>query len=240
LTSSLPLTLGAGKSFTFSVTFTPKATGTAAGNIALTSNASGAAPSIPLSGSGTATGQLAVSPSSFAFGNVVVGQSKAMTVNLGATGANLTVTAASTGSAEFALTGPSLPTTIQSGGNVSFSLTFTPQSSGAANTNVSFTTSASSAPITESSSGTGVAPPEHSADLSWPADSSTVMGYNVYRGGTSGGPYSKLNASTDDATTYTDGTVQAGKTYYYVVTAVGNSGKESSYSNQVSAVIPTP
>jgi hypothetical protein len=34
--------------------------------------------------------------------------------------------------------------------------------------------------------------------------------------------------------------VVSGQTYYYVVTAEGTTGLESGYSNQVTAVIPTP
>jgi len=44
----------------------------------------------------------------------------------------------------------------------------------------------------------------------------------------------------DASTTYSDASVQAGQTYYYVVTAVDGTGAESPYSNQVQAVIPTP
>lgn len=72
------------------------------------------------------------------------------------------------------------------------------------------------------------------------ASTSTVVGYNVYRGTQSGGPYAVLNSAADAATTYTDSTVQAGQTYYYVVTAVDSSGNESVNSNQAQAVVPTP
>ena len=77
--------------------------------------------------------------------------------------------------------------------------------------------------------------------LSWTASiSSNVVGHNLYRGTTSGGPYTKLNLSLIGATNYTDTTVQAGQTYYYVVTAVNNSNLESVYSNVAPAVVPTP
>jgi fibronectin type 3 domain-containing protein len=42
----------------------------------------------------------------------------------------------------------------------------------------------------------------------------------------------------DGTRTFTDTTVQAGHTYYYVVTAVDSSNVESTYSNQVVASIP--
>jgi hypothetical protein len=54
-----------------------------------------------------------------------------------------------------------------------------------------------------------------------------------------GGPYSKINSAVNTSTAYTDNTVTAGQTYYYVTTAVDGSGNESGYSNQVQAVIPT-
>jgi hypothetical protein len=81
-----------------------------------------------------------------------------------------------------------------------------------------------------------VAPALHYVTLSW----NTVSGaasYNVYRGATSGGPYSQITSGISPAT-YTDDNVTAGATYYYVVTDVSNSGQESSYSNEAQAVVP--
>ena len=72
------------------------------------------------------------------------------------------------------------------------------------------------------------------------ADIHAVVGYNLYRGATSGGPYAKLNPVLNASTSYTDNSVQAGTTYYYVSTAVNGSGTESTYSNQLQAVIPSP
>ena len=62
----------------------------------------------------------------------------------------------------------------------------------------------------------------------------------MYRSTTSGSGYVKLNSSLSVSTAYTDNSVVAGTTYFYVTTAVDSSGNESSYSNQVQAVIPTP
>ena len=79
----------------------------------------------------------------------------------------------------------------------------------------------------------------HSVTLSWTASiSPNITGYNIYRSMTSGGPYTKLNSSLIAATTYLDTAVQAGQTYYYVVTSVDLSGVESAYSNQATAVVP--
>jgi hypothetical protein len=81
----------------------------------------------------------------------------------------------------------------------------------------------------------------HSVTLTWTASATSgVTGYNVYRGGASTGPFSKVNATVVNGNTYTDTSVAAGGTYYYVATAVAGSG-ESGYSTPaVQAKVPTP
>jgi len=81
-------------------------------------------------------------------------------------------------------------------------------------------------------------PTTHSATLSWTASTSTVSGYNVYRGSVSGGPYTLVNNSLVTLLTFTDSAVQSGQTYFYVTTAVDGSGNESLYSNETTAAIP--
>jgi uncharacterized repeat protein (TIGR03803 family) len=79
----------------------------------------------------------------------------------------------------------------------------------------------------------------HTVNLSWEASTSqNIVGYNVYRGPSSSGPYNKINSALDPSTSYSDGSVQSGQTYYYVTTAVDSSGMESAYSNQSQAIIP--
>ena len=78
----------------------------------------------------------------------------------------------------------------------------------------------------------------HTANLTWDASTSRVVGYNVYRGANPNGPYTKINSTLDPNTSYSDSTVQAGQTYYYLTTAVDKDGVESAYSNQTEAVIP--
>ena len=84
----------------------------------------------------------------------------------------------------------------------------------------------------------------HPTILNWTAStSSNLQGYNVYRSTTSGGTYTKINTTLIPytKTTFTDGTCQAGQTYYYVATAVDTSGNESAYSSPpTQANIPTP
>jgi uncharacterized repeat protein (TIGR03803 family) len=78
---------------------------------------------------------------------------------------------------------------------------------------------------------------QNTVNLTWDPSTSPVAGYNVYRGTTPGGPYSKLNSALIVPTSYSDMTAQSGQTYYYVTTAVDFQGDESAYSNQTKAVI---
>jgi hypothetical protein len=236
---TLPLTLIPGQSFTFGAFFTPTSAGNASGNIAVLSNASNPNLAISMSGSGAVAGQLTVSPGTLSFGSVVVGQSKSMTATINATGSTVIVSSAATGTSEFALSGQSFPFSIAAGTSATITVTFTPQATGAASDSASFTSYAAKSPV-EALTGNGTAPPQHRVDLTWNASTSSATGYNIYRGGSSGGPYSQINSTLDSATSYIDTTVVAGNTYFYVTTAVDGNGVESVNSNQVKTVIPTP
>jgi hypothetical protein len=70
-----------------------------------------------------------------------------------------------------------------------------------------------------------------SATLNWTGNGSF---YNIYRGNSSGGPYTNIvNATTNH--TYLDGNVQNGVAYYYIVTALNILGEESTYSSEAVA-----
>jgi len=240
---SLPLSLTPGQHFTFSVTFAPPSAGSYSENISIISDASNPTLTVPLSGSGTATqaGQLTVSPTNLDFGNVTVGSNGVLSGTLTANGSSVTVSSGMIDNPEFVLSGISFPVTIPAGQKASFTVTFTPQATGAASGSLTFQSDAANSPTVETLTGTGDPPPQHSVDLSWTAsDSQDVTGYNVYRGAKSGGPYTKINSSLDSSTAYTDNSVVAGQTYYYVTTAVNSSNQESTYSNQAKAVIPKP
>jgi hypothetical protein len=80
----------------------------------------------------------------------------------------------------------------------------------------------------------------HSVHLNWaPSNSTGVLGYNVYRGTQSGGPYVRLNPALLANPDYLDATVLSGQTYYYAVTAV-SAVMESGRSAEAVAAIPTP
>ena len=238
-----PVTLISGQSVTFSVIFTPPSAGSASGNLAIVSSASNPTLNIPLSGTGTAPGQLAVSPTSLAFGNVVVGTSANLTATLSATGASVTVSSVNLSSSEFTLSGISFPTTITAGNNLPFTVTFTPQATGAASGTASFVSNASNSPTVLSLGGTGTPAPVHSVLLNWTAStSSNISGYNMYRGPSTNGPWGgPINSSLISGTTYTDNSVVDGQTYYYEATAVDSSNQESAKSTPAAqAIIPPP
>lgn len=234
---TFPLTIAAGQSFTFVVAFSPPAAGMVNGSFQALNASNSALITIPLTATGTPAGQLTMSPTSEAFGSVNVGSSSTQNGSLMANGTTVTVTSATSSSSEFAIAGISFPITIAAGQSIPYSLTFTPQMSGAASATLSFASNASDPSLAESLSGTGVAH-QYSVVLTWTGSTSQVTGYNVYRSGASGGPFTKINSALDGNTTYTDATISTSQTYYYVTTAVDPSGNESSYSNQVQVVIP--
>ncbi len=236
---TLPLTLTSTQSVTFTATFKPTSAGAVSGSLSVVSDASNSPLNIALSGTGTAAGTLAVSPTSHSFGNVTVGVGSPLTGSLTATGASVTVASASLNNSEFVLSGISLPVTLAAGKSAGFTVTFTPQASGATSASLSFSSNASNSPAVQSMTGTGTAAGQHTADLTWTASADAVS-YNIYRSTVSGGPYTMINTSSVSTTAYTDSTVVSGDTYYYVATSVNASSEESGYSNQTTAVIPTP
>lgn len=74
-----------------------------------------------------------------------------------------------------------------------------------------------------------------SIDLSWNAvlGDPTLYGYQVLRSTTNGGPYAQIATTT--TASYSDTSVIANSTYYYVVRAVDQSFNHSGNSNQVQA-----
>jgi hypothetical protein len=227
---TFPLALSPGQSVTVAITFAPQSSGVTGGSLFV----SGPALNVPLTGTGTTVGQLAISPAALAFGSVIIGETGTQTTVLSATGGDVTVSSAASSNSQFALSGATFPLTIPAGTSAQLSVVFAPQSAGASSAKLSFASNSSSTPAAEPAAGTGLAP---QVSLGWSASASQVQGYNVYRG-VSPGVYSKINSSIDPGTTYTDTTVTPGTTYYYAATAVSASGEESTYSAPVQIAVP--
>jgi hypothetical protein len=238
---TLPLNVNAGKQTTITIAFLPTSVGAAIGNISIVSNAPTSPTSVGLSGTGTAaTLTLGISPPSLSFGNVTTSTSSApQNVTITNTGnANVTFSQITLNGSAYAMTGGSAPVTISPSQNLVLTIRFSPTVTGSISGSISMASNASGSPATVSLSGTGVTAVQHSVALTWNASTSTVSGYNVYRGTVSGGPYTKINSSLLAILSYADSTVQSGTTYYYVTTAVDSGGDESVYSTGASGTIP--
>src|SRR5215469_3214349 len=232
-----PVTLSSGQRATFYVSFRPQTSGSVTGNLKISSNAPSPSLSVPLSGTGSTPGKMTVSPSSINFGSVTIGTKKSQRGTVSAVNGPVTVSAANVSGTEFRVSGLSFPFTLSAGHTASYTLTFAPTASGSTSSTVTWHSSASNSPVRQSLTGSGT----HLVALTWRASTSRhIVGYNIYRGHRSGGPYTKINTALDPNTHDIDYKVLAGTTYYYVVTAVNSRGRESVYSNQVKSVIPYP
>jgi hypothetical protein len=239
---ALPAAVASGSSTTFNVAFGPASAGAVSGSVSLVSNAAGSPLAIPLSGTGvSSTLSLSANSSSVTFPSVAVGSNSSQSVILTNNGnSTVTIGTVSVTGAGFSASGVAAGQMIGAGQTATLSVAFAPASAATVSGTVTVTSNATNSPINISLSGTGTQAVAHSVSLSWTASTSTVVGYNVYRSTISGGPYTLITSSTVPGTTYTDNGVQAGMTYFYVVTAVDSSGNESAFSNEASVTVPTP
>ena len=247
-TASLPIVLAPSQSSTITLSFSPKTTGAVKGSLSITVDGAADPAEVPVTGTGIGAAELAVSPSTLSFGSVAVGSSLNKTGALTAGTSDVKVSSAAWSGQGYALSGITFPVTVPAGKSVSFTVTFTPEATGSSQGSVSFVSNAANSPTVEMFTGSGSQTQsqnpggvQHTVNLAWDASSSSsVVGYYMYRGTQSGGPYSRLNSSPQAATDYSDDTVASGQTYYYVVTSVDSASAESSYSNQAKVVVPTP
>jgi hypothetical protein len=188
--------------------------------------------------SAPATLLLNSSSSSLSFGSVNVASSGTQNVTMTNAGnSNVTIGQVMVAGAGFNSTGAS-GIILAPGQSTTLTSTFAPSASGAAAGSITVSSNASNSPSSISLTGMGVAAVNHTASLSWAAAVSGVTGFNAYSSSTPGGPYTKLTFSPVTSPSYTDSSVQSGRTYYYVVTAVNASNQESGYSSEVSAIVP--
>jgi hypothetical protein len=241
-TNTCGSSVAAGANCTIAVMFTPSVTGTEAASLSISDNASGSPQTVSLSGTGTAA-LASLSPTSLGFGNQAVDMtSTAQTVTLSNTGnAALSITSLAltgTNASDFAQTN-TCGSSVAAGANCTIAVMFTPSVTGTEAASLSISDNSSGSPQTVSLSGAGT----HDVILTWTASTTPgVVGYDVYRGTTSGGPYpTQLNSASVNGTTYCDASVQAGQTYYYVVTAVASDDvTQSADSLPASATVPSP
>lgn len=184
-----------------------------------------------------AAGELAVSPAKLTFGKVTVGTWKTRSGTLTAGNSKITVHSADWSGDGFTVMGITFPVTVPAGQSVPFKVVFAPHSDGAVTGKLTFHSDADNSPQT-SFAGTGTTNPAHAVSLAWKSPSSSIAGFNVYRGLASKGPFTRINSSVHPHSTFTDGSVVGGSTYYYMTTSVNKKGKESKFSNRVQVQIP--
>lgn len=157
---SVPATLSASQSATLSVKFAPTTTGSLAGSLTITSDATGSPLTVSLSGTGTAapTGQLTPNPTSLSFGNVTTGSNSAKQIVITNSGsAAVHVSAVNASGSGFTVSGLTVPATLNASQTATLTVTFAPTSAGSATGSITLTSDASNSPLSVSVSGTGVA-----------------------------------------------------------------------------------
>jgi hypothetical protein len=240
---SLPRTVLPAQNVAYTISFVPTTSGSASAAIQIASSVSSA--SVSLAGVGEkAFAAVQVTPSSISFGNLLLQSTATQNVTLKNTGdINITINGVTIAGAGFGYSSLSPGYSLTPNQSVTFQVWFRPQTSGSASGNVSILSSNLASPASISVAGAGVTssssptPAQHSVTLTWGPSASSVVGYRVYRDDGSGlSPLSQVLPNL----TYTDSTVVSGSTYQYAVTSVDSVGDESSYSNQVTAIIPTP
>jgi hypothetical protein len=238
----VPVNIAPGQTLAVPAIFSPITRGYNHGTLTLNFNAPNSPLNFYMTGTGVANAnpQLGLSPSSLNFGNVTVGSSASLQATLTASNAAVTISSDQSTSSEYVIQGLTLPITLQAGQSVTVTIQFTPNASGTANAKAGFYSNAENSPDVETLTGTGVAQTSHSVSLSWEPGDGSAVGYNVYRGTSSGGPFTEINTSLDSSTNYTDYNVVSGTTYYYVATEVNSQGQESGYSNVAQAIVPSP
>ncbi len=154
---SVPKTIEPATSVTVTLKFAPETSGSFAGYLALTSNASNSSVSLPMTGTGLAP-ELQATPSSASFGSVPLGTTNSQTVQLtNVGGLNVTISSVTVGGKGFALHGITTPLVLAGGKTADATLTFAPTVAGYVAGSVSIASNATNKTLTMTFSGTGVA-----------------------------------------------------------------------------------
>lgn len=244
---SFPFSLQPQASTTFNVEFAPKSLGPVSGSLTIKSNFVNSTIA-DVKGVGTNSLQkLLTKPASISFGNLNVKGTAAQKIVVTNTGnSTVTVNQVVLAGIGFALSESASHFELAPQQETSLLVSFNPQVLGKASGTLKFVSKQLSAPLIVPLAGDAVsstakpAASIHTVKLTWDASPGNIKGYYVFRGESSGGPYSSLTPSPVSALEYTDSDVESGQEYFYVVAAINNGGHESNYSQQVSVLIPSP
>jgi len=156
---TLPMSLAAGNSGSFSVNVKPTAAGSVTGTMTVSGD-SGSSPVVVNLAATAVNGtqpQISASPASINFGSVSTGLNGTATLTLSNTGsADLTVSLITLTGAEFSIGGLTTPKTISAGQSAQATVTFSPTSAGSASGNIAITSNDPTTPtLNVPLSGTG-------------------------------------------------------------------------------------
>lgn len=181
---------------------------------------------------------MAASPSTATFPNTIKGQRSVIAVTLSCNSTSpCTISGQTfTGSSEFTTSGA--PSSIAAGGTAKMKVTFAPAATGVVTGTDQIANNTTTNPLTIKFNGAGVN--SHSATLSSNTCPGSISGYTFYRSTISGGYYAQLNQTLESTPNYTDTTIAAGVTYYYVETCTNTVNEQSAFSNQVQVNTPYP
>jgi hypothetical protein len=191
---------------------------------------------------GAAVPALSVNATSISFGNVGLNTPTTQSITLTSTGsAPVTVSSVTISGAGFSFSGASFPLTLNTNQTATLSVQFDPTAAGVVTGTITINNNSSSNPaVTIGLSGTGDAS-TYSVSVAWSAPSTSsdpVASYNIYRSPTGASTYQLMGSVNNSQLTYSDGTVQNGQTYDYIVESVDSSGVDSVPSNVATVTIP--
>ncbi len=124
----LPLTLAAGQRTALQIAYSPQSSGSSQGRVVLTSNVTRFTSTFTMKGTATISSRIRLDPASISFGNVQTGKTQTQAATLTNSGRMaVTITRIAVSGTEFALSGLTLPMTLQGGQSAPVSVNFTPR-----------------------------------------------------------------------------------------------------------------
>jgi hypothetical protein len=152
-----PMTLASGQTTKLTVSYKPASAGTLTGNVSISSNATD--PSVVIGINATATlSSLSATPSSFSFGNVVVGSDTTQTIRLQNIGTSqVTISSVTPSVTGVAISGITLPANLAPGTSATVTAAYKPASAGSVAGKITVTSNAVGSPTVIDLSATAAA-----------------------------------------------------------------------------------
>src|SRR5271168_178799 len=152
-----PMTLNAGQTANFTVTYKPVSAGTLGGTVSITSNASDPSVVIDLSAIATSS-TLGVAPSTVSFGNVVVGSDMTQTIKLTNIGTSqISISSIVSSVASVVVSGITTPVSLAPGSSATFTAAYKPTAAATLASQITVTSNAVGSPTILTLSGTSAA-----------------------------------------------------------------------------------